>query len=42
MVDRARAERAVELLDASHAIAVSSPEAVAGLILQAATEPALA
>jgi len=41
MADRAVAQRAVEILRASHAIAVSCPDAVAGVILQAASEPAV-
>jgi pimeloyl-ACP methyl ester carboxylesterase len=42
MAVRAVAERAVEIPGASHAVAVSCPDAVAGVILQAATEPAVA
>ena len=40
MADRAGARRAIEIPGASHAIAVSYPEATADLILQAATLPA--
>jgi pimeloyl-ACP methyl ester carboxylesterase len=42
MAERAGARRAVEIPGASHAIAVSQPEATAGLILEAAAVPATA
>jgi hypothetical protein len=42
MADRARSQRTVPIVGASHAAAVSQPRAVAELILQASRLPAAA
>jgi pimeloyl-ACP methyl ester carboxylesterase len=42
MAERAGAERIIEIPGASHAAAVSRPDAIAGLVLESATEQAVA